>query len=318
MYNIIWSVWDARKPSTVEKYCQAVRKFVKFCKFSKFTVTLPLDSLSVATYLSYVTETNASMGAVSNIVASLKWLHSFIPGLNANNDPLNDTFLSRISEGQKRNLAKAKIRKKPLTNDLIEQIFDMYSKKKNPSLTEMRNTLIPCLAYTLLLRHDELSHISCAHITKTILGFEFNIPSSKTDIYRKGKTVFLPSANSSICRLFKNYLIKANLKIGDNHFLFSPIRLDRFKKEVIQNSKLSYQSYRDIVKNSVKNIGLNPNDFGTHSCRAGGATDLAPQISEFELLLSGRWADSRSIGSYVETPTERRYEISNFLNINLN
>lgn len=316
--NIIWSIWDARKASTVEKYCQAVRKFLSFCKSNNFLITLPLDSLHVANYLSYISESSKTMNAVSNVFAALKWLHSFVPGLNAGNDPLNDTFLSRIAEGQKRNLAKMKSRKKPLTNNLIGQILNIYLKKTNPSLIQMRNTLIPCLAYSLLLRHDELSHINCAHISETIHGFEFYIPSSKTDIYRKGKTVFLSSENTDICRLLQNYLSKANLKIGDNHFLFSPIECDKFsKKDVVKNTKLSYQSYRGIIKNSAKELGLNPDDFGTHSCRAGGATDLAPQISQFELLLSGRWTDSRSIGSYVETPNERRYEINSYLNLNL-
>ena len=113
------------------------------------------------------------------------------------------------------------------------------------------------------------------------------------------------------------YLKKANIKIGDNHFLFSPIRFDKAKKiHVLDNSKLSYLSYREIIKKAVAGIGLDPKDYGTHSCRSGGATDIAPHISQYELLLSGRWADPRSVGSYVETPEDRRYAISKSMNMN--
>ena len=80
--------------------------------------------------------------------------------------------------------------------------------------------------------------------------------------------------------------------------------------------KLSYSTYRSIVKKAMSNLGIDPKDFSTHSCRAGGATDLAPNISQYELLLTGRWADPRSIGSYVETPDERRFQISKTLNLN--
>ena len=47
-----------------------------------------------------------------------------------------------------------------------------------------------------------------------------------------------------------------------------------------------------------------------------GATDIAPHVSQYELLLSGRWADPRSVGSYVETSEDRRYAISKSMNMN--
>ena len=276
-----------------------------------------MGSLFSAEYLSHISETKGTIGAVTSAICALKWLHSFIPGLNQANNPLNDCFISRITEGQKRNLIKEKLRKKPLTFDIIKQIFINYSKIKKPSLIQIRDTLIPSLAYALLLRHDEIAHLNCSHISHSINGFSFHIPSSKTDIYRQGKNVFLSSDNASLCELLLDYLSKAGLKLGDNHFTFTPIEYDcKKKQQVTKNAKLSYSSYRFIVKKAVSNIGIDPKDFSTHSCRAGGATDLAPYISQYELLLTGRWADPRSIGSYVETPEERRFKISKTLNLN--
>ena len=79
---------------------------------------------------------------------------------------------------------------------------------------------------------------------------------------------------------------------------------------------LSYSTYRTIVKTAVANLGLDPAKYTTHSCRSGGATALATKVSEFELMLTGRWADSRSLGSYVQTPDSRRFEISSQLRLN--
>ena len=79
------------------------------------------------------------------------------------------------------------------------------------------------------------------------------------------------------------------------------------------NQKLAYTSFRDIVKSSVERIGLDPKLFGTHSLRAGGATDLAPHVSQHELLVSGRWADARSIRSYVELKDSDRFELNSIL-----
>ena len=76
------------------------------------------------------------------------------------------------------------------------------------------------------------------------------------------------------------------------------------------NSILPYASYNRIIKTSIVKLGLDPKLFGTHSCRAGGASDLAPKVSELELLVSGRWADPRSIRHYVEIGQEDRFRLN--------
>ena len=81
----------------------------------------------------------------------------------------------------------------------------------------------------------------------------------------------------------------------------------------LSNKILAYTSFRDIVKKAVRKIGLDDKLYGTHSCRSGGATDLAPRVSEHDLLISGRWADARSIRSYVEVSDQERFEMSGIL-----
>ena len=273
--------------------------------------------MTVANYLIFLSDTNRSKGATNNAMAGLKWFHSFVPGLNAANNPMNDEFISKISQSENRNLAKLKIRKKPLSNDIIKAILKKSISEQNPTLLMIRNTLIPCMAYALLLRHDEISHLNCSHITVTESGLKIFIPSSKTDTYRQGKFVFLSKDNSDLYNLFFRYIDMSDLSIGKNHFLFAPIIFDLKKKRfLLQNKKLSYTVFNEVVKEAVSDLGLDPHEYGTHSCRSGGATDLAPHISQFELLLSGRWADPRSLGSYVETPQERRFEISRNFHLN--
>jgi hypothetical protein len=62
-------------------------------------------------------------------------------------------------------------------------------------------------------------------------------------------------------------------------------------------------------------IGLNLEKFGTHSCRAGGATHLASQDWQHEPLVSGHWKDPRSLGSYVEFSDKQRFSLSSKLNL---
>ena len=103
-----------------------------------------------------------------------------------------------------------------------------------------------------------------------------------------------------------------------NHFLFGPIVFNKENKRYeVLNKKLPYEVFNKIFKDAVTRLGLNPNDYGTHSAGSGGATCLAPHISEYDLMLTGRWSDPRSIGSYVETPVESRFQINEILDINI-
>ena len=113
------------------------------------------------------------------------------------------------------------------------------------------------------------------------------------------------------------YLKKSHLEIGMNHFLFGPIVFNKNSKRYeIQNKKLPYEVFNKVFKDAVGRLGMNPDSFGTHSARSGGASCLAPHVTEYDLMLTGRWSDPRSIGNYVETPPEKRFKINEILDIN--
>jgi len=249
-------------------------------------------------------------------LCALKWLHSFIPGLNDSNDPLNEKFLSRITNSVQRNSIKLKNRKQPLTKNMI---IDMVSElPEHSSLTELRDTLIPVFAYSLLLRHDEITHINCMHIESVQEGLKILIPSSKTDVMRGGQFVYLSKSNSLVFDLFSKYLAKSGMSIGDNRFLFPSLVYDMRSKQVkISDKILSYDQYRSIIKKMTESLGLDSSLFGTHSCRSGGASVLASNLSEYELMLNGRWRDSRSIGSYIEISDEKRFDMNSSLNLHI-
>ena len=278
-------------------------------------LVLPLKSLDVAQYVIFLKQTSSSKSAIDCISAASKWLNSFIPGINKMNDSLNDEFLHKVINSAQRALAKPKNRKKPLTGDLVKDII-LNSKLDN--LKSLRDTLVPALSYSLLMRYDELSHINCLHISEFENHYQFNIPSSKNDQLRGGRIVYLYKTTeaTSVAQILKKYLNLSGLSLSTDHFLICAIRFDPLtKSNVLMNKPISYTCCREIIKEAIKNIGLDASAFSTHSARAGGATDLAPHVSQRELQISGRWNDPRSLGNYVETPLERRLEMSRLLAI---
>ena len=219
-----------------------MRKFFNYCRDKTVPVTLPLPSIVVAQYLDFAKQQSAN--AVQEAISSLKWLHYFVPGLNSINNPLNDDFLSRILESTKRNDPKTKNRKKPLTAEIINKIANNIS--SSPSLTEIRDALIPSIAFALLLRHDELSHLNFSHFSVQPGGLKIHIPSSKTDTYRDGKYVFLSKENSAVYNLVFKYTAKTGLNFESNHFFFGPIVVEKGGHK-LQNKILSYDVYSKII-----------------------------------------------------------------------
>ena len=312
--KMIENIWAGRESSTVNSYCSSIRKFLIYAKSDK-NIQLPLSSAIVGEYLTYLSLNKASKTAISSSLAALKWLNSFIPGVNKWSNPLNDEFLGKIVSGINRQCLTGKQQKLPLTGEMVLKITE---KAKLDDLKELRDCLAIAFAYNLLLRYDELSHISCNHLTKLPNGYKILIPKSKTDKFRNGKHVFLSHSHEafSTYHMLERYLNLSRLEPGQNHFLFCPLS-KTLNCYALANKILSYTSFRDIVKNRVKSLGLDCQKYGTHSCRSGGATDLAPHVSEHDLLVTGRWADARSIRSYVEMPEQSRFRISSILQTNL-
>ena len=305
------SVWNGRESSTVNQYCLSLRKFLAFSRENNFPIDLPFSSANVAIYLTHLRLKNQSKNSIDTTLASLKWIHSFIPGINQWNNPMNDDFLSKVISSSRRRPSDVKNQKKPITGDIIKKILEASNLN---CLLELRNCLIIMFAYCLLLRHNEISHMTLNHFTETEEGYKIFIPKSKTDKYRNGCDVMLSKSSDtlSVASLLKKYLSLTNLKIGMNHFLFFPLKKVGVNTHST-NKILSYATYRDTIKQAVTKIGLDPKIYGTHSLRSGGATDLAPVVTEHELLTSGRWSDPRSIRSYVEMSDNLRYEISDTL-----
>ena len=309
---IIDQVWSARQASTVQKYCYSLRKFFAFlCVFNE-SINLPIVAMDAAKYIAYMRSNNASHSAFKLILTAIKWVNNFFPGISKFNCPMEDNFLLRLKDSALRSVPLRKNQKEVISGCIIKKIIDTLSAEAD--LTEVRNVLMPALGYSLLLRHDELSHLNLLYFSECSQGIKIVIPSSKTDVYRNGKTVFLAKSEEkdSVFQVLEKYLLKANLRMGQNHFLFTPI----FHR-VLVNKKLSYSVFYQNIKSLMSSLGLDPMFFGTHSVRSGAATDLASRVTEFELLLTGRWRDPRSLSSYVKVSDARRFAISRELSLNL-
>ena len=308
--RVIDEIWASLRPSTVEKYCNSLRNFCSLSLMIKGEILFPTDSLTAANFLIYLKDQGYSKSSIKLGLVSLKWVNSFFPG-NAC-DLLNDKFLDRIVQSSLKNMVSIKCQKSPISKEMVGK---MLKWGPNPTLTKMRDSLMAALSFSLLLRNEELRHLTCYNIIENDSGLIFTIVSSKTDVFRKGKKLFLARQDGklSVVNLLKLYLVKGNLNFKKNSFLFGHVAESQGSQFIDGSKPLTYNQCRTIMMSEVKETGHESKAFGTHSFRSGGASTLAPKVSPFELMLSGRWADARSLRNYVEVSEERRFDISKSL-----
>ena len=161
--HLLEDIWCARQPSTVQLYCYSIRKFLAYCAIFDRDVSLPISSELAASFISFSRHNSGTRGAISSAINALKWLHNFVPGINSNNDPLNEKILKLVVDSALRHLPKNRRNKKPLDHEFIDKV--LTDAKNASSLVDVRDRLIISLSYTLLFRHDEIAHISCAHLS---------------------------------------------------------------------------------------------------------------------------------------------------------
>ena len=161
---VVDAIWEARKSGTVKNYCYALRKFFEYRILSSFQLKLPIDAVSALAYMSYLKESGASVGAVKMAYNAMKWAHNFVPGINSYNDPLDDKVVKRVFESAQRAIKPMRNQKLPLSKEIIDKILDNV--QETSPLKELRDALIVSLAFQLLLRHDEVSHLCCSHLFK--------------------------------------------------------------------------------------------------------------------------------------------------------
>ena len=173
-------------------------------------LVLPIDAFSASNYLKLSQRYERLLRRDKSQYNAMKWAHNFVPGMTAYNDPLDERIVKRVLESALRAVQPNRNPKTPLSKDIIDRLFIQV--QKSSDLVEIRNAVVIALAFALLLRHDEISHLSCAHLEKVGKNVKVRILSSKTDSLKNGRDMWLAEGRTS--RLLDCYLARANLRFG--------------------------------------------------------------------------------------------------------
>jgi site-specific recombinase XerD len=204
-------------------------------------------------------------------------------------------WLSRPPEVQKvlKDLARALGRtpqgaKKALTFAIIER--GLRRAYPGDSMRELRNAAMILLGYFLAARRSELAPLAFQHVdtSNAVRGINVTIEHSKTDQEAEGMQKFIyRQADDALCpvRALGAWVAAAGL-VHDGRAAGPIFRRLSYTKagENVLELPVSDEAVSEAVKEVAKGAGLDPDDFGGHSLRAGFITDCAEQGVSLEQI----------------------------------
>ena len=280
---------------------------------------LPFPLGVVSLYLLEVQQSCTFSSSVILAQAALKWLHSFVPSLDRN--PLDSDFCRNIVESAKRHKSQPIMKKKPITTEIINNILDVYS-KEDANLEDLRIAALCSLAFAGFFRYDELCNIVPKHIEFCTGYIRIFLPRSKTDIYREGNYVYISESKSKYCPagVLRRYFDLSGIDVCSTPPLFRPLVFHRSSSSyTLRGGKISYSTCKEILRDSLSQLGYNPNDYGLHSLRSGGATSVvhysSHSIPERLLNIHGRWKSDSAKDMYAQESLENRLQVTKYLGL---
>jgi site-specific recombinase XerD len=214
-------VIDARAKSTVEKYAGEYKRFAKWTeKYREISCILPCREIYVGLYLQNLMESAQHFSVIESAYYRIKWAHSLV-GVN---NPCDSEIIAYIVNAARRKLNRSFKKNEPVTSDIMIKLFTKYN-TVDRTLQDVRLLTLCSLAYTVLLRYNELCNIKAKHIKMYDHYVDIVVKKTKTDCYWKGNHVIISRLDSLQCpvKILSSYLREAQIDLASDMYIFRPI-----------------------------------------------------------------------------------------------
>lgn len=211
----------------------------------------------------------------------------------------NSFLIEKMLIGMQR-LGKKEDSRKPITLQILSRLVSVLHHVCDSFYETQLFVSAFCLSFFGFLRIGEIAYVGKSSdyhvldISDVVLDektceVSVKIKSSKTDQMGRSTTLILQKfIDEKIC-VFKH--LKAYLEVRPS--------IDGQLFCHLNHKKLTRFQFSKILKSALTFLGLNPDDFNTHSFRIGAATTACMEgKSDEDIKFMGRW-DSNSYKTYI-------------------
>lgn len=305
------TIVGSRADSTVRKYLRAFQRWKSWATRHATEISVyPVKEAHFALYLQFLAKSSGSKATVEEAVNAIAWVQQL-----ASHQPVSSSpFIRATLAGLQRQLARPKVRKEPVTVEMLSSMVGSLGPM--PKLSDIRLVAGALLTFAAFLRFDELAKLRCCDIAFTESAMSVHITSSKTDQYRQGDTVLVARTGRPTCpvAMLERYVTAAGISLSSELHLFRGVT--RTGERLRPSGSLSYTRMRELFLAKLDQLGYDRSQFGLHSLRAGGATAAASAgVPDRLFKRHGRWKSETAKDGYVKDSEGARLSVSKGLNL---
>jgi site-specific recombinase XerD len=276
--------------ATRRAYRADMRVFTSWCE-ARGLAALPARPETVAVFLGSQAKDGAKAATLARRVAAIRDAHR-AEGLES---PADAEQVKATLRGIRRTIGTAQSKKAPAT---AERVIAMAAQSPD-TLRGLRDRALLLIGFAGAFRRSELAALAVADLEEVPEGLRVTLRRSKTDQEGAGRVVPIPRG-SVACPVaaVRVWLQAAGISEG-------PVFRSLGKGGRVQPDSLSTRSIGLIVQRYAKLVGLNPDDFGGHSLRAGFLTSAAARGANlFRLMDQSGHRSVETVRGYVRRAEE--------------
>ena len=210
---------------TVRTYLGGFRRW-KCWTSSNHVCAFPANPFQVAIYLQCLLQDANSPSPVLNAVYSIDWTQQMAGLSKISYHPL----VSLMVRASQRLLGRPKVKKDPVTPEMLKALVESTITDKSPSISDRRSVALCLIGYAGFFRFSELSQIkACDHDVKFFASYASILSRiSKTDQFRDGAWIVIARSDLPTCpvRALEDHISAAQIDLSEGSTLSSePLRL---------------------------------------------------------------------------------------------
>ena len=256
--------------------------------------SVPSTPKRLANYLADSANSGLAVATLERRITAIHKAHAY----QKHASPAHSEIVRQVMQGIRRTLGIKQRQVKPLTKANLLAALETIEKIHMP-VRAARDRAILLVGFASAMRRSELVGVCMEHLSFSPTGLEIELPVSKTDQEKQGRTVFIPRSSGSHCpvQALMRWLKAAGISAG--HVFRSVNRYDGVAKQ-----GLTPQSVALIVKAAMAQTGVDAQNFSGHSLRAGYCTSAAEQGQQsWQIRMQTGHTTDAALAKYIRKGT---------------
>ena len=316
-------------PSTANHHAPYVDKWSKWCS-ARGVLDFPPDPWNVAMWLIECAARDATASPTLNRCNALSWACGQMNFAAVGQDPL----VLRAKNGIRARLGLKNEQKAPILPEHMLKIYLRHAAKEDVALPILLNVTRLAVMLESAARHDDMSSVSLGSVCCFEGAVRLFCPQTKTDQHREGQWLTLVTSAapesavqlmgrviSRLAHTWESFPYETRVALLGPSTQVDPCHATAFLEEVSLACQLrsvtwnsmtvefpqlgfvglqSSGEFSQILKGWASELGLDPAQFASHSCKIGSIHGAnAAGIPDRMIIKMGRWRSNNMLGHYI-------------------